>query len=101
MPKGHLIAYLKVTDLEAFVPYKKRVVELVDEYQGKLIVKAPKDGRVLENANVVGQGSSTVVIEFKSSEKCKDFYDSVEYQKAKQLRMGNSESDFVLVEGAA
>ena len=48
MPKGYLIGHLKVTDLEAFVPYKKRVVELVDEYQGKWIVKAPKDGLVLE-----------------------------------------------------
>lgn len=76
------------------------MVELIDEYHGKWIVKAPKDGRVLANANGVGQGSSTVVIEFESLEKCKAFYDSVEYQKAKQLRMGNSESTFLLVEGA-
>ena len=100
MPKGYIIAHVKVNDLPAFAPYSKLAKELVGKYHGKWIVRAPKGGDIRENANGVAEGSSTVVVEFDSYEKAKAWYDSEEYQEAKALRMSNSESTFVLVEGA-
>lgn len=101
MPKGYLIAHVKVNDFDAFTPYKERSWELVDKFNGKWIVQAPTGGDVRENANGVATGSATVVVEFDSYEHAKVFYDSDEYQEAIKLRQPNSESTFVLVEGAA
>lgn len=100
MPKGYLIAHVKVNDSDAFTPYKERAWELVDKFHGKWIVRAPTGGDVRENANGVAEGSATVVVEFESFDQAKAYYDSSEYQAAKRLRLDNSESTFVLVEGA-
>jgi uncharacterized protein (DUF1330 family) len=100
MPKGYLIAHVKVNDFEAFTPYKERAWELVDKYKGKWIVRAPKGGDLRENANGVAENSATVVVEFDSYEHAKAYYESEEYQTVKELRLPNSESTFVLVEGA-
>lgn len=101
MPKGYLIAHVKVNDFSSFTPYKNLAHELVDKYQGRWIVRAPMGGVVLEDANGVAEGSATVVVEFDSFEQAKKYYNSEEYQEAKKLRLSNSESTFVLVEGAA
>ncbi|CAB9527772.1 Protein of unknown function (DUF1330) [Seminavis robusta] len=100
MPKGYLIAHVKVNDFEAFTPYKERAWELVDKYHGKWIVRAPLGGDVRENANGIASGSATVVVEFESLELAKAYYESEDYQAAMKLRLNNSESTFVLVEGA-
>lgn len=99
MPKGYLIAHVKVNDFDAFMPYRDRAVELTDKFQGKWIVKAPQGGEVVEDANGVAKDSATVVIEFESYEQAKAYYECEEYQAAKKLRLPNSDSTFVLVEG--
>mmetsp|Transcript_5391 Transcript_5391/g.11084 ORF Transcript_5391/g.11084 Transcript_5391/m.11084 type:complete len:102 (-) Transcript_5391:193-498(-) len=100
MTKGYLIGHVKVDDFDAFTPYKERAWELVEKFHGKWIVRAPMGGDLREDANGVAHDSATVVVEFESFEQAKAYYDSPEYQEAKKLRMGNSLSTFVLVEGA-
>lgn len=100
MPKGYLIAHVKVKDVSAFTPYKEAAWKLVEKFHGKWIVRAPTGANLRENANGVAKGSATVVVEFETLEQAKAYYDSDEYQAAKKLREPYSESTFVLVAGA-
>ena len=101
MPRGYLIAHVKVDDAEGFIPYRDRAWELVDKFNGKWIVRAPHGGDLVEDDNGIQAGSATVVVEFKTYKQAKAYYDSEEYQEAKKLRLPNSQSTFVLVEGPA
>jgi uncharacterized protein (DUF1330 family) len=100
MTKGYLIAHVKVNDADGFSPYQKAAAELLPQFDGKLLVKAPTKGEsVYENANGVAEESATVVLEFSSLDMAVAFYESDEYQAAKKLREPYSESTFVLVPG--
>ena len=101
MPKGYFIAHVKVDDAEGFIPYRDRAWELVDKFHGKWIVRAPQGGDLVEDDNGIQAGSATVVVEFDSYDQVKAYYYSEEYQEAKKLRLENSQSTFLLVEGPA
>jgi uncharacterized protein (DUF1330 family) len=91
----YLVNIITVTRPEMFEEYRALAGPAVGRYGGKFIVR---DGArtVLEgkyNANRL------VVVEFPTAEIAKTFYDSPEYQAAREKRVGAADFNMILVEG--
>ena len=75
---AYLIADVKIVDPERFKDYGSLVPESVEKYGGKYLVRGGE--------HVVIEGNwdpeRLVVIEFKSMEQLKEWYDSEEYSEA-------------------
>jgi uncharacterized protein (DUF1330 family) len=92
---AYLVTLITVTDPEMFRQYRKLAVPAVTQYGGKFLVR---DGArtVLEGRFDANQ---LVLIEFASTERVKVFYDSPEYQAARQKRIGGADFNMIVVEG--
>jgi uncharacterized protein (DUF1330 family) len=92
---AYLVTIITVTKTELFEEYRKLAGPAVAQYGGKFLVRGGAR-TVLE-----GQFSANrlVVLEFPSSESAKTFYDSPEYQAAREKRIGAADFNMVLVEG--
>jgi len=93
---AYLIATIEVTDWEQYQEYTKASSRAVAQYGGKFIVRGG-DKITLEGPE---ETRRIVMIEFPSLEQIKRYYDSKEYQEAKQLRQGAATATFVAVQGA-
>jgi uncharacterized protein (DUF1330 family) len=94
MAKGYLIAQVTVTDPDAYGRYAKAAGDLLLEYGARTVVKP--------DTAVVKEGkpkARTVIFEFESLDKAKEFWDSPAYAQAKALRAGAADADFILIEG--
>ena len=92
---AYIIAYLKVTDPEAFNPYRKEAGPTFAPYGGKpLVVDGPFE--VLEG---MVNPKSIVVVEFDSMEQAKKWYNSPEYARTIPMRQRAAESSLILIEG--
>ena len=81
MNKGYIVCvYENINDDNALKDYAKKAKEAVEKYGGKFLVRGGK--------NIVTEGREflrTVVLEFSSFEKAKEFFYSLEYQTAHAL----------------
>tara|TARA_B100000035_G_scaffold310520_1_gene318456 strand:- start:769 stop:1059 length:291 start_codon:yes stop_codon:yes gene_type:complete len=81
MKKGYIICvYESIADENGLKNYALKAREAVDKYEGKFLVRG--------NNNIVTEGKNfvrTVVIEFSSFDKAKEFFYSSEYQAAHEL----------------
>lgn len=93
---AYLIATIEVTDWEQYQQYTRASSQAVAQYGGRFIVRGG-DKITLEGPE---ETRRIVVIEFPSLEQIKTYYDSKEYQEAKQLRQGAATGSFVAVQGA-
>ena len=94
MPKAYFIAQVTVTDPEAYARYSAGAQGAAEKFGGRAIVRAGKM-EVLE-----GHGRPRVVIlEFDGVDQARGYYNSPEYQAARQNRIGAAEFDAVIVEG--
>jgi uncharacterized protein (DUF1330 family) len=94
---AYVIAYLDITDPQAFAAYRQAAAATFAPYGAKPVVV---DGRfeVLEG---MLRPRSVVVIEFESMEHAKRWYASPEYATLIPARQRASESSLLLVEGVA
>ncbi len=92
---AYVIAYLEVTDPEAFQAYRKVALPTFAPYGGKAIVV---DGQfeVLEG---MVQPRSIVVVEFESLEQARRWYASPEYARSIPLRQRAANASVILVAG--
>ena len=94
MPKGYLIAHIRVNDAEAFEEFKALSGAAIKAHNGKVLVRNPApDHR---------EGAATglaIVIEFESYDAARAFYESEVYSEARQVRERISDTDLILVEG--
>ena len=85
MSKGYIVCvYESIEDDQALKNYAIKAREAVEKYDGKFLVRGGK--------NIVTEGKNfvrTVIIEFDSFEKNKNFFYSSEYQAAHEL-LGNT-----------
>lgn len=95
MARGYLIAQVTVSDADAYARYAKAAGDLLKAYGAKAIVKP--DTAIIKEGNPKAR---TVIFAFDSFDKVKAFWDSLEYQKAIELRAGAAAGDFILIEGA-
>ncbi len=94
MAKGYLVAHIRVHDKEGFEEFKAMSGPAISEYGGKVLVRNPNPE--------VREGDDpglTIVIEFESIVRAREFYESDKYTKAKAVRKLTAETELILVEG--
>jgi uncharacterized protein (DUF1330 family) len=94
---AYVIAYLQVTDQQAFDTYRKAAFASFAPYGAKPIVV---DGRFEVLEGMVNP-KSVVVVQFDDLETARRWYASPEYAKTVPMRQKAAESSLILVEGLA
>ncbi len=94
MPKGYLIAHIRVHDKEKFEEFRAMAGPAVAEYGGRFLVGNPvADFREGELRGL------TIVIEFDDLAAATRFYEGEAYTAARAVRQMGAETDLLLVEG--
>ena len=93
---AYVIAMVNVTNPEKYQEYAKLAGPAGAKYGGKFLVRGGKKTPLEGNIPF----ERIVVNEFVDVETAKKFYDSVEYQAARQKRLGAADFHMVIVEGA-
>ena len=94
MPKGYLVANIRVTDADKFAAFSGMAGPVIKAHGGKVLARGPDAER--HEGNVTG---TVMMIEFDSLSAARKFYLSDEYQAAKAIRDACSETDLMLIEG--
>lgn len=95
--KAYVIVDVRITDPEKYDAYKKLTPRSLVPFEGKFIVRGGET-EPLEGSWKPGR---IVILEFPSLEKARAWWSSEGYAPAKALRQSASETDMILVEGAA
>ena len=93
---GYLIFNIDVKKPDNYKEYIEKVKPIAEKYGGVYIIRGG------ETMIIEGNWSypRTVVIKFPSYEKAKEFYNSNEYQPIKKIRLENSVSNAIIIEGS-
>ena len=94
MPKGYLLARIRVHDKEAFEEFKTLSGAAIKAHNGKVLVRNPAP----DTREGDPQGLA-IVIEFESMDAARAFYESEAYTEARLVREKISDTDLILVEG--
>ncbi len=92
---AYFIAQVEVTDPDRFGEYPKLAPIAVEKYGGRFLARAGATAALEGNWDP----PRVVILEFPSLEQVKRFYDSPEYQQAKQVRSGVAKFNMLAVEG--
>jgi len=95
MPKGYLVANIRVKDKEKFAAFSGMAAPVIKAHGGKVLARGP--GAERHEGSVEG---IVMMIEFDSIDSARTFYLSDEYQAAKAVRDACSETDLMIIEGA-
>ena len=93
---GYVMADVEVTDPKLFSDYQKLVAPTVEQYGGRYLVR----GGNTEVVEGEFEPNRTVVIEFDSFERAREWYNSPEYAEPKRMRIACTNSNVLIVEGA-
>ena len=96
MPKGYVVANIRVKDQEKFQQFSGMAGPIIQKYGGKVLARGPDADRLEGDVSGV-----VMMIEFESKEAANIFYYSEEYQAAKAVREACSETDFMIIEGVS
>lgn len=94
MPKGYWIAFVTVTDPQAYSGYQRHAPEAFAKYGARFLARGG-DFTTLEG----DEFQRHVVIEFDSKDQALACYNSPEYQAARTHRSGACNANIVIVEG--
>ena len=94
MPKGYLVANIRVTDQERFQKFSGMAGPIIQKFGGKVLARGPGANRHEGTLSGV-----VMMIEFDSKEIAENFYFSEDYQAAKAVRDECSETDLMIIEG--
>jgi len=95
MPKGYLVANIRVKDQEKFQNFSGMAGPVIKKFGGKVLARGPNADRHEGSLSGV-----VMMIEFDSKEQADNFYFSKEYQAAKAVRDECADTDLMIVEGA-
>ena len=96
MPKGYVVANIRVKDQEKFQQFSGLAGPVIRKYGGKVLARSPGADRLEGDVSGV-----VMMIEFESKEAANTFYHSEEYQAAKAVREACSDTDFMIIEGVS
>ena len=96
MSKGYVVANIRVKDQEKFEQFSGMAGPAIKKYGGKVLARGPDADRLEGDLSGI-----VMLIEFESKEAANKFYYSEEYQAAKAVREECSDTDFMIIEGAA
>jgi uncharacterized protein (DUF1330 family) len=99
MKKAYVVAEIHVTDAAGYEPYRTLSTQAVAQYGGQFVVRGGQREQKEGEDAAHHAGLRTVIIEFPSLEQARTWYDSVEYQKAKDIRVAHSTGRLFIVEG--
>jgi uncharacterized protein (DUF1330 family) len=98
--KGYVIVDVTVTDSEMYAEYGRKAQSTIKKYGGKFLIWASKEKEgsidTVEGSwdpNILG------VIQFKSVEQAKKWYNSPEYREIVDLRFKSSSANINIVAG--
>lgn len=94
MPKGYLVAHIRIQDKDGFEKFKAMSGPAIADYDGKVLVRNPAPDH--REGDLRGL---TIVIEFKDMDAARRFYESEAYTAARAVRELAAETDLMLVEG--
>ena len=95
MKKGYLVIRINISNSELFKQYPPLSTKAVEKFGGKYLIR----GGAFEVVEGTWPAERTTVVEFESFDKAKEFYNSLEYGKAKKIRQESTDTDFILIEG--
>ena len=95
MPKGYLVANIRVKDKEKFAAFSGMAAPVIKAHGGKVLARGP--GAERHEGTVEG---IVMMIEFENIDAARTFYLSDEYQAAKAVRDAWAETDLMIIEGA-
>ncbi|MDB4838971.1 DUF1330 domain-containing protein [Amylibacter sp.] len=95
MPKGYLVANIRVKDKEKFAAFSGMAAPVIKAHGGKVLARGP--GAERHEGIVEG---IVMMIEFENINAARTFYLSDEYQAAKAVRDACAETDLMIIEGA-
>ena len=75
MPKGYLVANIRVNDPEVFKKFSQTALPIIEQYGGKILARGSH--AVRHEGNVAGV---VTMLEFESKEAAETFYFSDDYQ---------------------
>lgn len=94
MPKGYWIAHITVTNPDEYAEYVRLDTPVVERFGGKFIVRGGRS-----ETPETPQKDRHVVVEFPDYDAALACYNSDDYQTAAAIRLANSDSDFIIIEG--
>jgi len=94
MRKGYWIVRADVTDMEKFKEYASKTPKVLEKFGGQFLARAGKFELVEGNTR-----SRNSIIEFPSYEAALNCWQSDDYQRVREIRLGGGELDIVIVEG--
>lgn len=94
MPKGYLVANIRVKDKDKFAAFSGMAAPVIKAHGGKVLARGP--GAERHEGSVEG---IVMMIEFESIDSARTFYLSDEYQAAKAVRDACAETDLMIIEG--
>ena len=92
---GYVIAEVDVHDPERYEEYRRMASAAVAEFGGRFVVR----GGPAELLEGQPEPKRIVVLEFESTARAKEWYESEAYRPALELRQSISTGRFLLVEG--
>ena len=96
MKPGYMIFNINVNNPENYKEYIEKVKPIAQKHGGEYLVRGG-ESMVIEGK---WEYPRTVIIKFPSYAKAIEFYKSDEYQPIKKIRLENSESNAIIIEGA-
>jgi uncharacterized protein (DUF1330 family) len=87
---------VKVTDPERFAAYGKAVAQLIPKFGGKYLARG-KVAAVLEGDFDTSEG--TLIAEYPTVEKIKEFWSSPEYSEVRKLRENAGDTHVIIIDG--
>ena len=94
MAKGDIVARITVTDPAAYAAYAKGAGEAMKLHGARVLARGGRHEALEGEAR-----GRNVIIEFETFEQAKAYFNSPEYQAARQHRNGAAMGEFVVVEG--
>jgi uncharacterized protein (DUF1330 family) len=92
---AYLIAEIQVRDAATYGEYTARTPSIIAKFGGRFIVR----GGAVQTLEGESRHPRIVIVEFPSVQAARAFYDSPEYQAAKDIRTSASDARFRIVAG--
>lgn len=92
---AYVIVDIEITDPQGYEEYRKLATPTVTAYDGRYIVRGGTTG-ILEGKWKPGR---IVVLEFPSSARAREWWDSPEYRPLRDIRNRTARTNMIVVEG--
>jgi uncharacterized protein (DUF1330 family) len=99
MKKAYVIAEIQVTNPAVYADYLPLSTASLAQYGGTFLVRGGQRDQKEGDDDAHDAGWRTVIAEFASMEQAQAWYNSVEYEMARPIRIANSVGRLFIVEG--